>query len=119
MSAARAAIVAQVTPPLEAAGVKVEPYSRNTVVDENTVMVRLDRVVKAPPWRTYDAALLVLVPQQVPGNADDELDALLEDVLHALDRSRVRWSTAARSVFETGAHCYEVTLSVPLNITQE
>jgi len=120
MGAARAAIVAQVTPVLEALDVRVEPYARNSTVDEPTVMVRLDRVVKARPWRTYEAALLVLVPQLVPGNADDELEALLEDVLHALDGGRVPWTAASRAVFEDlQVPGYEVALSVPLTITQE
>lgn len=112
-SPARDAILAAVAAlPLE---VDVEPYARNAVIDAPCVMVRLDRVAKSGPWRNYSAALLVLVPNVVE-DADDELDALLEDVLHVLDTDAgpLTWTTAERATFNDAFPCYEVTLTVPI-----
>jgi len=112
-SPARDAILAAVAAlPLE---VDVEAYARNATITAPTVMVRLDRVTKRAPWRDYDAALLVIVPNTVE-DADDELDALLEDVLQAIDAGDgpLRWTTADRATFEGAFPCYEVTLTVPV-----
>ena len=99
--------------PLE---VDVVPYARSATISAPTVMVRIDRVQKQGPWRDYSAALLCIVPNQVE-DPDDELDALLEDVLHAIDVTKagpLRWTTAERATFENAYPCYEVTVTVPI-----
>lgn len=93
----------------------VEPYARNVVVDSDTVMVRLDRVTKNAAWRTYEGALLLLVPT---GNdvarAEDDLDGLLEDVLYALEQpgAPLVWTAAERAVFNDTTPAYEVAFRI-------
>jgi hypothetical protein len=80
------------------------------------VMVRLDTIKPEPAagkWRRqYGAALLVVHPIVDTGEAGtDELDLLVEDVLHALDVSRIRWTNAERvTLQETNGPAWEITL---------
>jgi len=116
---ARTEVVTQVSGlPLN---VNVMGYARNVdAITEPTVMVRVDQVdhdQAARVWRRYTVALLVIVPQtDVLPAAEDELDNLLEDVLHQLEQptTPLTWSTAKRAVFQDVWPCYEVTLSVPI-----
>ena len=100
----------------------VMPYARNVdALPGPTLMVRVDEVNPHPnarSWRAYTVALLVIVPHtDVVADAEAELDALLEDVLHALeqDTTPLTWSTARRAVFEGDWPCYEITLTVPIS----
>lgn len=86
-----------------------------------TVMVRIDEVrPSAAPqaFRQYTFAVLVIASQTVSGPADDELDALLEDVLFAIDSSGLlTWQQATRATFEDKFPAYQVDLLV--TITKE
>lgn len=106
--------------------VHVEPYARDGyVVTKPTVMLRIDEVsrsVKAPQAdRRYTYALLVVVPQtSTHGPADDRLDALLEDVLYAIeqDHDLPQWTSCKRAVFaDDELPAYEVTIPVDFTIT--
>jgi len=120
MNPVRAHIIAATTAALTDAGltdVDVEPAG---VVDELArplVMVRLDRITPRPEagkWRRqYGAALLVVHPVIDTGDpGTDELDLLVEDVLHALDVSRLRWTGAERvTLQETNGPAWEITLA--------
>ena len=101
----------------------VIPYGRALDnVSENTLMVRVDSVAKGQGivWRTYSVALLLIVPFEDPQRGEDELDALLEDVLFELEKSTTPlvWTSAQRAVFQEKWPCYEVTLSVPTSKEQ-
>ena len=99
-------------------GVQVEPYAR--VLDnvaKRTVMVRVDTVKPrrdvAQAHRTYGCAVLVIAPTTDAGPADDELDALLEDVLEAIELSPdLDWSEAKRATLDDIWPAYEITLTV-------
>lgn len=98
-------------------------YSRDLTPTRTTVMVRVDEVAPTPDrmLRQYRAALLLLTPRTDPaGPADDELDALLEDVLHALDRAvaGIVWESARRVVYADVLPAYEVTITVHTNHTR-
>ncbi|CCH79084.1 hypothetical protein BN12_40054 [Nostocoides japonicum T1-X7] len=101
--------------------VDVIPYARN--IDSparSTVMLRLDEVTPgvASGLGTYTFALLLIAAKTSPGPADDELDALLEDVLYALDRlsdAGVTWSSARRATYEDKNPAYEVTTAVTVS----
>lgn len=102
-------------------GATVMAYARNVdTIADPTLMVRVDQVDPDPnvrAWRRYTVALLVIVPQtDVAADAEDELDGLLEDVLHELeqDTTPLTWTTAKRAIFQDQWHCYEVTLTVPI-----
>lgn len=125
ISAARALLVSylapleDLTPP-----VRVIPYARQvSPPDRPTVLVRFDGVAPATGAgarrvRTYRFALLC-VPGKVRAEAaEDEADALLEDVLAVLDDSpQVSWSTADRGLYEdTEIPSHEVTITLPLKI---
>lgn len=104
---------------LELDGVNVIGYARN--IDpptKPTVLVRVDLVEPYPglPDRNRYTFGLVLIPTRSgPGSADDELDDLLEDVLHALDNAPdLTWTRAERGTYQDTTYpAYEVTLSVP------
>lgn len=87
----------------ELAAHRVIPYARDIdVVERSTILVRVDKVTPGGVTRTYRFAL-VLVPKRTDptGPADDELDQLLEDTLHALDNTglAVVWTEANRGVW--------------------
>lgn len=112
---ARAELVAVLSPLLP--GIVVEAYSKDiTPPAFTTVLVRLDSVEPMPEaplgYRRYTFDVIVVAVKSEPGAADDELDAALEDVLMALDKSGVTtWTRAERGVFEsTQTPCYDVTV---------
>lgn len=95
------------------------PYSRDIVPTKTTVMVRLDEVTPTTERlaRKYTAALVLITPRQAPGPADDELDALLEDVLYVVDNAPgLTWTDAKRGTFVVDGvpllPTYEVTITV-------
>jgi hypothetical protein len=96
--------------------IDVEPYARGIEsLPRLTVLLRLDRVTTAPAMpqaaRAYVFAFVLVTPLTEAGPADDELDAGLEDLLHAIDKHPlITWETAERAVFEsTQTPCYLVT----------
>lgn len=107
-------------------GVDVIAYARNIdPPSRSTVMVRIDKVT---PSRAASAlwevtAALVLVSAKVtPGAGDDELDALLQDVLYALDQQDVAnalsWTEANRAVYgepDPTNPAYEVVVTAFIN----
>ena len=100
-------------------GVDVIGYARQIAPPaRSTVMVRIDEVTRPAGLpqgcRAYKFALVLIAAQTDPGGpADDELDALLEDVLHALDTgSDLTWDTASRAVYNETNPAYEVGLTV-------
>ena len=113
---------AQVTAAIDAAmpdGVDVVGYARQ--IDppaRSTVMVRIDEVTRPAGLptgcRAYKFALVCIAASTDPGGpADDELDGLLEDVLHALDVAPdLTWETASRAVYNDTNPAYEVVLTV-------
>lgn len=119
---ARQLVVAALEAALAPQDVTVMAYSRSVDnIARNTVMVRVDEVrpsTNPQAFREYTFALLVLVPQTEPGVADAELDALLEDVLHAIDQSDLPvWTLASRASFEERFPAYEIALTI--HVTKE
>ena len=117
------------------ADVDVLPYARQIdPPDRSTVMVRVDELTPAPVQGQRDAhvALVLLVPGGVVDSdatakaVEDELEALLADVLHVLDTdaatSRMWWTSAKRSVYgepEPTNPAYEVTVLARLNTEEK
>lgn len=109
-------------------GVRVVPYQR--VVDNLTgplCMVGISSVVPDEllphERRRYTVTVSVLVATTDPGAADDDVDALLEDVLAAIDADlHLAWSTAERASFSSSPNSpatfpgYDVTLLAHVNI---
>jgi hypothetical protein len=103
-------------------GIEVIAYSRD--IDQPakpTVMVRVDRVRPVPESREvrrYGFALILITPKTTAGPADDELDGLLEDVLHAVESSTdgLVWTQATRANYEDRFPAYQIELDV---ITQK
>lgn len=119
---ARDQVAAALTASLPAAEWVVMPYARDIdPPSKATVMVRADVIRPSGlpgAWREYDFALLVITPLTDPAAADAELDDLVEDVLHAVDESRLpTWTSATRGSFEEKFPCYEVALTV--TVTKE
>ncbi|MBD3782447.1 MAG: hypothetical protein IE926_05735 [Micrococcales bacterium] len=103
-------------------GTRVEPYAHDLdTITRDTVMLRIDEVTphrELPrSHRNYRYTVIVLVPVNRKGSADDRLDALLEDVLHALDSTDLpSWSKVERGVWlNTTTPAYEVALDVPFS----
>lgn len=98
--------------------INVLPYARNVdAVGKGTVMVRIDEVVPSDnpqALREYRFALILMVPQTTTG--DDELDALLDDVLYALESrdipNGIVWQSAERATFEEKFPAYQVDIVV-------
>lgn len=115
------ALQAQTGIGLPLAGVRVIPYMRDLDPPAKpTVMVRIDEVVPSPfpqVWRIYRFALVLIPTMTKVGDADEELDALLEDVLYAVDQptNDLTWSAAKRATFEDKYPAYEVTLDLGFN----
>ena len=100
-------------------GVDVLGYARQIDPPARpTVMVRVDEVIRPPALpsgcRAYRFALVCIAAQTDPGGpADDELDGLLEDVLHALDTGTdLTWENATRAVYNDTNPAYEVAVTV-------
>lgn len=111
----RADLAAELTAALAGEpGVVVVDHGRSIdQVITRTVMVVLDTVEQGVPPRRYRAHTLsvwVIVPGTQPGAADTDLDALLDQVLDALDDSAVvTWTTAERSLYgDAQAHAYRI-----------
>jgi hypothetical protein len=96
--------------------VDVVAYARNLdSLDRPTVMVAIHTVTPLPTpgvgFRTYTFELYVMTPLTTPGDADDELDATLEDLLAALDDTgQLGWSDARRGTYEDAWPAYVVTV---------
>lgn len=82
------------------------------------VMIRADEVTPnvagLDEARRWKFALVVLASLTDPtGPADDQLDTLLEDVLHAVDQAPgLTWESAKRAVYADTTPAYEVTVIV-------
>lgn len=116
-----AALTAQVGPGLGLEGVNVIGYARSIAPPAKpTVLVRLDEVVPSPTnpqAENLHRYALVLIPTMTePGNADDELEALLEDVLYAIFKAgNLTWSKATRGTYQDTTYpAFEVALDVPI-----
>lgn len=108
------------------ADVVVMPYARNiSSPSKSTVMVRIDTMKPSPAagalW-SVDAALVLVAAQTTPGPADDELDALLQDVLFALESqdvaNAITWTEATRAVYgepEPTNPAYEVAVNTQIS----
>lgn len=110
------AIVVDTLGTLVPEGINVIPYARE--IDpptKPTVMVRIDEVNPSQfptAIRDYGMALILIASKTAPGPADDELDALLEDVLTALDGSdQMSWSKATRATYNEQYPAYQVDLN--------
>lgn len=109
------ALTAQLSP----ASVTVLPYARQIAPPPRpTVMVRLDRLIPGTlagvgQVRSTELALIVLAAKTDPtGPADDELDALLEDVIHAVEQAPgLTWTEAKRAVYADTIPAYEVSVT--------
>lgn len=102
------------------ADVDVVGYARQIDAPaRSTVMVRVDEVRPSripSAWRDYDVALVVIAAATAVEAGEDELDAALEDVLHALDSSTsLTWTAAKRAVYADTNPAYEVALTVTVN----
>lgn len=118
---ARAAVTAILTEPGKLTGVDVLPYARNIDPPErSTVMVRTDEVRPsevAEGLQDYRMALVLLAAKVEPGPGDDELDALLEDVLYVVTSSYaaeagITWTVARRATYQEATPAYEIDISV-------
>lgn len=104
-------------------------YARNIdPPSKSTVMVRIDKVtpskVASSLW-DVEAALVLVGAKTTPGAGDDELDALLQDVLIALDTQEVAnalsWTQATRAVYgepEPTNPAYEVVVTTRIQKEQ-
>lgn len=104
--------------------VEVIGYARNIDPPRKpTVMVRIDAVRPSQAagglWQV-DAALVLIGTKTTPGPADDELDALLQDVLLGLDLPAldgITWSEAKRALYgdpDPTNPAYEIAVSIHL-----
>lgn len=118
MSTPRSEVASVLTAALPA-DIRIIPYARSldAAGATGTVMIRIDEVnpsANPQALREYVFALILVVPQTT--TADDDLDALLEDVLHALESRDVPngivWTHAARATFEEKFPAYQVDLTV-------
>lgn len=110
------------------ADIDVIPYARNIDAPaRSTVMVRVDRVTPSPAGaglRVYELGLILIGAKTTAGPADDEVDLLLEDVLHALSRQEVpngvTWTEARRATYgePDGTNpAYELSLTVTVQLS--
>jgi hypothetical protein len=106
--------------------VTIEPYARDGIQpDKPLVMLRLNSVTPGPVQgvRSYAFSLILVTPLvDEHGAADDELDQLLEDVLHTLTTADqlTGFDTATRATYsEAALPAYDVTLTVHFTITEE
>lgn len=127
MMTARAALDALIRPHLPA-GIDLVTYSRDLgTVTRSTVMLRLDRVTPGPAsgFRNYSFALVLVAAKTAPGPGDDELEALLEDVLFIVENKlgevAVTWTEAQRGVFPPDTQAYpafELPVTATLSIQE-
>lgn len=100
-------------------GVHVIEYARRIDAPAvPTVLVRQDSVEPSTfpqAWLDYVFGLVLVPPTIDPEQADADLEALLTDVLFALEQAdNMTWSKATRGTFQdTQFPAYEVTVSVP------
>lgn len=99
--------------------VSVVPYGDTASPQKRSqALVRIDEVAPEPTapqaMRVYTYGIVLIASKTHPGAADDELDAALEDVLHAIDQAPGHtWERAVRATFEdTKIPAYEITVSV-------
>ena len=119
MTTPRALVKDALTDQLDPASVTVLAYARQIAPPPRpTVMVRLDRAIPGTLAgvglvRSTGLALIVLAAKpDPPGPADDELDALLEDVLHAVEQAPgLTWTEAKRAVYADSIPAYEVSVT--------
>lgn len=110
-------IVAQKLSEGLAEDVLVWPYYKSLDhVLSPTVVVALKSLspsILANAWYQARVTLIAVVPQQDSPNADDELDALLADVLAVLetdDFQGITWETATRAVLDDIYPSFEIEL---------
>lgn len=109
------------------AGYDVHPYAAQLDnVTGPTILVRLGPITRQPAagrhQRSYGASVLAVAPvADVDLATSLEVDALAEDVLHAIDQSAVLgWTVAERvSVDDTWAGWEVPITTAPLNIESE
>lgn len=100
----------------------VLPYPRNIdTPSKSTVMYRIDTVepskAASGSW-DVSGSLILIASATTSGPADEELDALLQDVLVALDTDQVpgmRWVSAKRATYgdpDPTNPAYEVEVTV-------
>lgn len=103
--------------------INVMPYARSIdSITASTVMVAIDEITPGPvPQAAWEMtfALYCLTPMTTAGPADDELDALVLDVLFAMESSAipntVRWTKATRATWEEQYPAYRVDITVLAN----
>ena len=98
-------------------GYALMPYARALapIPDTPVVMLRLDQVKPGPEQMTrrYEYSLVLVTPLTDAGPADDDLDLVLEDVLHLLDTlPDITWNDAKRGVYADANPAYEVAITV-------
>lgn len=116
---ARSEITALLTATGALPGVQVIAYAREIDPPQmSTVMVRIDEVRPskvAQGLQDYDFALVCIAAKTAAGPGDDELDALLEDVLLAVQKASpagITWSSAKRATYNETNPAYEVACTV-------
>lgn len=98
----------------------IEPYARNVgAIAAPVVMLRLDEFRQSKYANGHwdvDAALLLVGPTVEPGNADEDLEDVLEDVLFAIGKSdNLVWTTAKRATYGDPDPMYpafEITIQI-------
>lgn len=107
--------------------IDVIAYSHNIEAPvRSTVMVRVDKVRNSPTGlglRDYDFVLVLIAAKTTYGPADDELDALLEDVLGSLSSqdipNGVTFTEALRATYgepDATNPAYDVSITVTFAI---
>lgn len=97
------------------------PYSRDVEGPaRSTVMPRLDSVEpgQVQGTRVYLFTLILIAAATAAGAGDDELEALLEDVLFAVQKTgmAITWDKATRTTFEGRAPAFALPLRITVNI---
>lgn len=99
-------------------GYRLVPYARDLDVTETpVVMLRLDDVKPGADGlaRAYTYTLVLVTPLTDPtGPADDDLDLVLEDVIHVIELASdgIVWTAAKRGVYAERHPAYEVAITV-------
>lgn len=80
-----------------------------------TLVLSLDEVVPSPQpqaWHRYQFSLKLIVPQAEFAEADENLEALLVEVLLALEATALpAWTSATRVVVDETWHGYSITFT--------
>jgi hypothetical protein len=88
-----------------------------------TIMLRLDTVAPGASrgQRAYTFALVLLSTLSDPDASDDQLDALLEATMSALDRFdpnlALTWATVTRGTYRLTVPAYEIPVTVHVAVT--